>query len=255
MKICPNCTRNYTDDLSFCLEDGARLAPAYASQQTPDQEKTAILPGGIRPTAEQLHAPRATVERSTPAYSYPAPQVPEKRGGKLWMIVGGGVAIVFVGFIALAAVFIWKASNTSSADSSQVASNGPDRNSGDATANNETRDSKTQTAEAADLEWLNGVWTGDGYQTDTKTRWAARLAVRDETYSIDYPDIPCKGTWKLIEKTSRSASFNEVITQGVDQCTNSHVTVEKVSASEISCRYTHVKSRAVIATAVLTKKE
>jgi hypothetical protein len=79
--------------------------------------------------------------------------------------------------------------------------------------------------------------------------------VRDETYSIDYPDIPCKGTWKLIEKNSRSASFNEVITQGRDQCTNSYVTVEKVSASEISCRYTNMKSRAVIATAVLTKKD
>jgi hypothetical protein len=254
MKICPNCKRNYTDDLSFCLEDGARLAAAYASQQTPDQEKTAILPGGTRPTAEPLNAPRATVEGSTPAYSYAAPQFPEKRGGKLWMIIGGGVAIVFIGLIALAGLFIWKASNASSADSSQAASNSSNRNSGDAPANN-NRNSQTQTAETPDLEWLNGVWTGDGYQTDTKTRWAARLTVQDETYSIDYPDIPCKGTWKLIEKNSRSASFNEVITQGIDQCINSHITVEKVSASEISCRYTHLKSRAVIATAVLTKKE
>lgn len=255
MKICPNCKRNYTDDLSFCLEDGARLAAAYASQQTPDQEKTAILPGGVRPTAEPLNAPRATLAGSIPAYSYPAPQFPEKRGGKLWMIIGGGVAIVFVGFLAVAGLFIWKAGNTSTADSSQAAANGPNRSPGDAPANNEARNSKTQTAETADLEWLNGVWTGDGYQTDTKTRWAARLMVRDDTYSIDYPDIPCKGTWKLIEKNSRSASFNEVITQGVDRCINSHVTVEKVSASELSCRYTHVKSRAVIATAVLTKKE
>lgn len=252
MKICPTCKRSYTDDLSFCLEDGVRLA---SPNQGPDQEKTAILPGGVRPTAEPLNAPRATVEGSTPAYSYPAPHLPEKRGGKLWMIIGGGVAIVFVGLIALAGLFVWKASNNSNADSSQAASNSPNQNPGDATANNDNRNSQTQTAEAENLEWLNGVWTGDGYQTDTKTRWAARLTVRDETYSIDYPDIPCKGTWKLIEKNSRSASFNEVITQGVDQCANSHVTVEKLSASEISCRYTHVKSRAVIATAVLTKKE
>jgi len=255
MKICPNCKRNYTDDLSFCLEDGARLAPAYASQQTPDQGKTAILPGGIRPTAEPLNAPRATVEGSTPAYHYPAPQFPEKRGGKLWMIIGGGVAIVFVGVVAVAGLFIWKASNTSSDGSSQAAANGPNQNSGDAQANNNNSASQKPTAEAGELEWLNGEWTGDGYQTDTKTRWAARLTVQGETYSIDYPDIPCKGTWKLIEKNSRSASFNEVITQGIDQCTNSHVTVEKVSASEISCRYTNLRSRAVIATAVLTKKE
>jgi hypothetical protein len=254
MKICPTCKRNYTDDLSFCLEDGVRLTAADASPQTPDQEKTAILPGGIRPTAEPSNAPRATVESSTPGYSYPTPQLPEKRGGKLWMIIVGGVAIVFVGLLAVAGLFIWKANNTPSADSSRAAASGPNRNSGDAPATSDNRNSQTQTAEN-DLEWLNGEWTGDGYQTDTKTRWAARLTVQDEAYSIDYPDIPCKGTWKLIEKNSRSASFNEVITQGVDQCTNSHVTVEKVSASEISCRYTHVKSRAVIATAVLRKKD
>ena len=171
------------------------------------------------------------------------------------MIIGGGVAIVLVGLIALAGLFVWRASNTSNTDSSQAASNDPNRNSGDAPANKGNPNSEAQTAETPDVEWLNGVWTGDGFQTDTKTRWAARLTVRDDTYSIDYPDIPCKGTWKLIEKNSRSASFNEVITQGLNQCANSYVTVERLSASEISCRYTHVKSRAVIATAVLTKKD
>jgi hypothetical protein len=254
MKTCPNCKRNYTDDLSFCLEDGAQLS-AYAPHQTPSQEKTVILPGGITPTAEQLPVRQTAIEGSTPAYSYPPSQIPEKRGGKLWLIVGGVIAIVLVGFMALAGVFIWNASNTSNAGSSQVASDSPNRNSGNAPANNETRNDQTPTAEAGELEWLNGVWTGEGYQTDTKTRWAAKLTVRDETHSIDYPDIPCKGTWKLIEQNSRSASFNEVITQGIDQCTNSHVTVEKVSASEISCRYTNLRSRAVIATAVLTKQE
>ena len=252
MKICPTCKRNYTDDLSFCLDDGARL---MSSQQGPDQEKTAVLPGGLGQTETLLNVPRATVGGSTPAYTFPAPQSPEKRGGKLWMIIGGGVAIVFVGLIAVAGLFVWKASNASNADSSQAASNEPNRNSGDAPANKSNPNSQTKTAETPDLEWLNGVWTGDGFQTDTKTRWAARLTVRDDTYSIDYPDIPCKGTWKLIEKNSRSASFNEVITQGLNQCANSYVTVERLSASEISCRYTHVKSRAVIATAVLTKKE
>lgn len=246
MKTCPTCKRSYADDISFCLEDGARLATPY---QGPDQEKTAVLPGGVRPTAEPLNAPRATVAGSTPAYTYPAPQLPEKRGGKLWLIIGGGVAIVFVVVIALAGVLVWKASNNSNADS--VASNSSNQNSGDATAP-ATEPSQSQTAET---EWLNGVWTGDGYQTDTKTRWAVRFTAQDETYLIDYPDIPCKGTWTLIEKNSRSASFNEVITRGLDQCSNSHVMVERLSASEISCRYMHLKSRALIATAVLTKKE
>src|SRR6185369_8902480 len=159
MKICPTCKRNYTDDLSFCLDDGARL---IGSQPGPNQEKTAVLPGGLGQTETLLNVPRATAGGSTPAYSYPAPQSPEKRGGKLWMIIGGGVAIVFVGLIAVAGLFVWKASNTSKADSSQAASNDPNRNSWDAPANKSSNpNSQTKTAETPDLEWLNGVWTGD----------------------------------------------------------------------------------------------
>lgn len=167
------------------------------------------------------------------------------------MIVGAGVVIVFGGFVALG-FFVWKASSNSNAGTSQVASNNP----GDPTAPANEPNSQSQTADTPDPEWLNGVWAGDAYQTDTKTRWAVRLTVRDDAYSIDYPDIPCRGAWKLIEKNSRSASFTEVITQGLDQCeNNSHVMIEKLSASELSCRYAHPGSRAVIATVVLTKKE
>ena len=149
MKICPTCKRNYTDDLSFCLDDGARLT---SSQQGSDQEKTAVLPGGSGQTETLLIVPRATVGGSTPAYSYPAPQFPTKRGGKLWMIIGGGVAIVLVGLIALAGLFVWKASNTSNADSSQAASNDPNRNSWDAPANKDNRNSQTKTAKTPNLE-------------------------------------------------------------------------------------------------------
>lgn len=254
MKICPTCKRNYADDLSFCLEDGARLTPAYASHQTPDQEKTAVLPGGIRPTQEPVPVRHTANEGATPAYSYPSPQLPEKRSSKVWVIVGGGIAIVVVLFIASAGLFVWKASNKPNAETSQAASNSPTRNPGDTTPLAE-QNNQSQAPETPNLQWLNGAWAGDGYQTDTKTRWAARLTVRDETYSIDYPDIPCKGTWKLIEKNSQTASFNEVITQGLDQCSNSYVIVEKLNASEISCRYMHAGTRALIATAVLTKKD
>jgi len=260
MKICPTCKRSYADDLSFCLEDGAHLSAAYAPNQAPDQEKTAILPGGIRPTEESLSGRPTASEGSTPAYSYRAPGFAEKRDGKVWVIVGSGVAIVIVAFIALAGWLVWKASNKSDAESSQAASKSPNQNRRDTTApvtaSNDDWNRQSQTPETPNLEWLNGVWIGDAYQTDTKTRWAVRLTVRDETYSIDYPDIPCKGTWKLIEKNSQSASFTEVITRGLDQCENkSHVMVEKVSASEISCRYAHAGNRAVIATVTLARKD
>jgi len=259
MKICPICKRRYGDDLSFCLEDGAHLAAAYAPQK-PAQEDTAILPGGLRPPDDPVAAPRATAGASTLAYTPQPPRFSERRVGRLWLIVGSGMVIGIVTLTALAGWFVWQASNKSNAGSSQAASNSPNQSPGEntvpATVTNADSNSDSHTAESTNLEWLTGVWAGDAYQTDTKTRWAVRLTVRDGTYSIDYPDIPCEGTWKLIEKNSQSASFTEVITRGLARCdNNSHVMIEKLSPSELSCRYTHAGSRAVIATVVLTKKE
>jgi hypothetical protein len=58
-----------------------------------------------------------------------------------------------------------------------------------------------------------------------------------------------------LDQNSRGASFTEVITQGTNRCgNNSHVMIEKVSDSEISCKYSHAHSRVVIATVVLSKK-
>ncbi len=35
MKKCPTCNRNYADEtLSFCMEDGALLSPAYDPYET-----------------------------------------------------------------------------------------------------------------------------------------------------------------------------------------------------------------------------
>lgn len=260
MKICPNCKRNYADDLAFCLDDGTQLTPAHVAQEVPDTQKTAILSGGVRPTAEPVPPRQTAIDGSTPAYPYRSPQFHEKRGGKVWAIVGGGILIVVVFFIAVAGWFIWRASIKSAAEATRSASEGPSQTSGNANvpATPTTTDTNSQspTRETATSEWLNGVWAGDAYQTDTNTRWAVRLTIQDDTYSIDYPDIPCKGTWKLIEKNSQSASFTEVITKGLDKCdNNSHVMVEKLNESEISCRYAHEGSRAVIATVVLKRKE
>jgi hypothetical protein len=260
MKTCPTCKRKYADDLAFCLDDGTPLTAAFVPHQGPDSDKTAILPAGVRPTAEPVPPRQTANEGPSPASSYPSPQFHDKRGGKLWVIVGGGIVIVIVVFVTVAGWFIWKASIKSAAESTRPASNSPNQNSGDAnvsaTETNGDSNSQSQTSDPATREWLNGVWAGDGYQTDTKTRWAVRLTVRDDTYSIDYPDIPCKGAWKLIEKNSQSASFTEVITEGLDQCrNNSHVMVEKLNASEITCRYANQGSRTVIATVVLKRKE
>lgn len=77
----------------------------------------------------------------------------------------------------------------------------------------------------------------------------------EDLYAIEYPNIPCGGRWTLIDMNSRAASFTEVITQGTDLCgNNSHVMIEKINNSEISCKYAHPSSRVVIATATLSKK-
>lgn len=91
MKRCPTCQRSYTDDsLIFCLEDGAMLVAAGAS----DPMASTLLDsppktgGGDRSAAtEVFHAERtannpASLTRSwgTPNVSQPVPQSREARG-------------------------------------------------------------------------------------------------------------------------------------------------------------------------------
>ena len=246
MRICPICNRTYEDDtLVFCLDDGTRLSAAYA--RTLDPDRTAILPDGIPPTEPSPLPPRSTIPSSLPA-TYQS----EKRGGHAWIIVGSLLVLALIGLIFVAGFFVWQARDNSNPEPSRARSATPTDASDPANTNRRAEPKPTDNPE---LEWLDGVWSGEGYQTDTKTTWAVRLTARDETYSIDYPDIPCQGKWDLIDKNSREATFTEVITHGTDRCeNNSHVMVEKVSATEISCRFTHAGTRAVIATVVLSKK-
>ena len=246
MRICPICKRTYADDtLVFCLDDGTRLSAVYAG--TVDPDRTAILPDGLPPTEPSPAPPRSTIPSPPPA-TYQR----EKRGGNAWIIMGGLLVLALVGLILVAGFFVWQARDNSNPEPSRPRAATPTDNNIPANVN---RSAESQPTDTPDLEWLDGVWSGEGYQTDTKTTWAAKLTVRDGAYSINYPDIPCQGRWDLIDKNSREASFTEVITQGKDRCgNNSHVMVEKVSATEVSCRFTHAGNRAVIATVVLSKK-
>jgi hypothetical protein len=146
----------------------------------------------------------------------------------------------------------WKAGSKSTPEpSSSSAVPRPGNN----VSTNANKSAESKLSDDTSSQWLDGTWEGEGYQSDTKTTWAVRLKVQDGTYAIDYPNIPCRGKWILIDKTSVGASFTEVITQGTDRCdNNSHVLIEKINDSEISCKYTHASSRVVIATATLSKK-
>jgi hypothetical protein len=251
MRICPICHRTYEDDtLVFCLDDGTRLSAAYDPHATParatDPERTAIVP-------PESPRPRSTIPSPPLTYSQnQRAQVPGKRNGRVWMALSGVSVLAVFGLIVVAGFFAWQARDNSNPEPARVRSTPPTDTSDPANTNRRAAPAPTANPE---LDWLDGVWSGEGYQTDTKTTWVVRLTARDRTYSIDYPDIPCRGKWDLIDKNSREATFTEVIAQGTDRCgNNGHVMVEKVSASEISCRFTHAGSRAVIATVVLSKK-
>jgi len=258
MKICSTCKRTYDDDtLAFCLDDGTRLSAAYSPGRAVDPDKTEILPAGLRPTEQSPSPPRETIAAPPPGYSFEAPRPVKRRAGKLWIVIGL-LVLTLVGLIAVAGFFVWTANHKSSSDTPEISLITPLPTPSATPIAVPVKTSPSVQPEPTatpDLNWLDGVWQGEGYQTDTKTTWVIKLTGRGDTYSVEYPDIPCEGRWDLIDKNSRQATFTEVITQGTDRCgNNGGVMVEKVSASEISARFTHAGSRAVIATVVLSKK-
>lgn len=248
MKNCPTCKRTYEDNtLVFCLDDGTRLSAPYDPHATllgnrardTEPPRTAILPSELTPARL---AYRQEALRS---------QLTERRGSKLWIILSGLLALIVVGLMIVLGFLAWQANNKSTPE--------PSRGNSDAQTNsnvpaNANRNIESKPTDNVSSQWLDGVWEGEGYQSDTKTTWAVRLTVLDGTYTIEYPNIPCRGRWSLLSQNSGGASFTEVITQGAGCANNSHVMLEKVNDSEISCRYTYAHSRVVIATAVLSKK-
>lgn len=237
MKNCPTCKRTYSDEtLTFCLVDGAVLSAPY------DPHATLIIPAArdTDPRGTDILTPEQAAVNPSHARSSHSSFAPlagrqearqseltEKRSGKHWIIFAGTLALVAVGLASVLGYMFWKNSNKS-------ASELPD----DTVSN-----------------WLDGVWEGQGFQSNTKTTWDVKLTARDGTYTVEYPNIPCQGRWALIEKNSVEAKFVEVFTKDTDRCANNgNVYVGKINDSQISCKYTYPPSRDIIATAILNKK-
>lgn len=285
MKNCPTCNRTYVDEtLTFCLEDGVRLSGPYDPRATlpgpptraTDAPRTEILPPHLAPGNQGPATLRASAFAPLAYPQGTQQQLTEKRSGKHWIILGGALGLVLVGSVIVLGYMVWKANSKTNPEPASLSSatrpdNDVPSNANKSTdANKSTNASKSTNANEgtnankstesklpADTssQWLDGRWEGEGYQSDTRTTWAVRLNVQDGTYAIEYPNIPCRGKWALIDMNSRAASFTEVITQGTDRCdNNNHVMIEKINDSEISCKYTRASSRVVIATAVLSKK-
>lgn len=120
MKRCPACTRTYTDDQNFCLDDGTTLVSAPPGSFDSSQTPTADYPyrGGAAPTEFLPGTPTAS---GRPPYTTPPPQQPppqqfvtpyeQKRSPAPWII--GGVLLVAIG-IGLAVFLSSRSEGTTS---------------------------------------------------------------------------------------------------------------------------------------------
>ncbi len=249
MKRCPTCNRTYQDDtLVYCLEDGTQLSRGYDPQATVAAPPvTAVLP----PDAVS-RSPATSVDTATLP---PLAGNKKSRDGILWVLIGLMIVLILVGLVGVFGYLAFKARDKTATQPSLAAANTPVTNANASSASaNANPKTEAPPADVNNLSWLDGVWKGEGYQSDTKTTWAVVLTVHDRIFAVDYPNIPCSGKWNLNNGTSRTASFTELITKNATRCANnSHVLLEKVSDSEISCKYTHAGSRVVIANATLSR--
>ena len=104
--------------------------------------------------------------------------------------------------------------------------------------------------------WLNGTWEGTGYQMDNNETWTMRLTVRGNRYRIEYPSLNCEGRWRPIEINSGGGRFREIITRGVEVCTDKgKVFVQRLSRRQIAYRYINQGETDVTASAILNRKK
>jgi len=66
--------------------------------------------------------------------------------------------------------------------------------------------------------WLIGNWSGSGEQVDGLF-WEIVLKVdREETITVNYPDLGCKGFWEIVTVSDKLITAKETITEGVENC-------------------------------------
>jgi len=103
--------------------------------------------------------------------------------------------------------------------------------------------------------WLEGVWEGTAYQSNTKENWTLKLTVKNRTYRIDYPSLSCGGEWKLIRMGKRTATFREKLTYGQSDCVdNVTITIQKLNRTQVAYWYVEPGQESVIGIAVLDRK-
>jgi hypothetical protein len=125
MKRCPACQQTYEDDaLSFCLNDGAQLVSATAS----NPQETLHIPASR--STDPTGTPQQETWRAGPTFTPPVTQQAHQRNWLPWIL--GGLALLIVGAIGIvifSAIVYYKLSasnvnsNTSTYNSNQRTSN------------------------------------------------------------------------------------------------------------------------------------
>lgn len=83
--------------------------------------------------------------------------------------------------------------------------------------------------------WLDGKWKGMKFQVNADKGWVTELTMdsKTNTYTVNYPELGCKGKLELISIKGTTATFTEKLTAG-DCVDDGHIIITKVSNKHIS---------------------
>ena len=87
-------------------------------------------------------------------------------------------------------------------------------------------------------KWLEGKWTGVGYQPVGNSTWDIELnySMTEKFTDINYPSLKCSGKWALTFSNNNRAEFIEQITEGTDRC----VELSRIVVTKIDDEYVQV---------------
>ena len=81
------------------------------------------------------------------------------------------------------------------------------------------------------------------------------LKTSGRRYKIEYPSLNCGGEWRLVSIDSRRARFREVLSHGLEACSNEGtVVVERLSATQVIFLYYSKGEREVSSSSILNRK-
>jgi hypothetical protein len=102
--------------------------------------------------------------------------------------------------------------------------------------------------------WLNGVWEGKAFQTNSDQTWEMRLSARRGKFLIEYPSLNCSGEWKLIKVGRNTAQFRETIKDNTEDCEpTGNVYIRKLNNNQLMYSYSYIGKRERVASAILNR--